>query len=382
MKNFFSKNIKEIQDHKNLVWFGVVLSLTHLLTGYFWWTRVHFDSSMICWGFFSQCQRVYGVFFGLEKLILGFYSGLAVVCAALFGFKKVKPAYFVLVSLSVFKIIVHISDYRLMGNYHYMANILYFSFLLLPYKEATIKVFVLMFYFTAGLIKFNSEWLSGLAMARQPAVSGKLLEVGCVLVIFLELIGTFYLISKKRLYFWLIFVSYIAFHIFSWHVVGYFYPLIMFSMLTFFVISPLGLEIKSKYYIGGIIGVFMSVQVGVLVLFSNSALSGEGRILSLNMLDAYSVCQNSLFIKSKGETIEYNPVNDLEIRIHCDPLVLIRQAELTCRNFQGKNDFIDIDMSIQVASRSRSEQIEQKTFQNVCAHPLKISFLGKISQNE
>ena len=126
----------------------------------------------------------------------------------------------------------------------------------------------------------------------------------------------------------------------------------------------------------------MGIQFSVFFLFPNSRLSGEGRILSLNMLDAYSTCQTQLLIKLKNETIEYYPINNFSVRIQCDPLVTLRQAELTCENFLKQKNFIDIDMSLQISDQSQKNLTLQYSFSDICSKKLRISFLGKISQDE
>lgn len=382
MKSFFRKNLSEITASRSLQYFGAALFFSHLVTAFFWFKN-DYDRSPLCWSFFPSCKTWTPFLQSIATPLIVLYGILAVVGMGLFLFRKPKAACVLFAFLSIFKLIFHLSDYRLMGNYHYMSHIINFLFLFFLDKKNTIRLFIVLFYFSAGLIKFNTDWLSGEAMLREPLIKGKLLELSCAYVIVLELAFSFLLLSKdKRLRIFAL-IQFIAFHIFSWHIVGYFYPTILFSMLTIFILAREPFQWPRPLTNTAAAAIMMLAQLYPLIFEPQSSLNGRGRILSLNMLDSRAVCETRLFITYKNKIVEYNPTfPNYGIRIHCDPVLILDTVKKTCADMKDQSGFVDITLDHQVRRSSSMEGIEQITFKNVCQHPLQISFLGRVYQNE
>src|SRR5262249_20474327 len=120
------------------------------------------------------------------------------------------------------------------GNYHYMPFIITALYLVWPRPDRTIGFMLVAFYVSAGALKLDKEWLSGAALIAPTWLSGKLLELACAYVVILELVLVFGLLSRDRRIRWLIFAQLAAFHAYSWHVVGFFYPCVMGLLLAWY----------------------------------------------------------------------------------------------------------------------------------------------------
>src|SRR3989454_23785 len=115
-----------------------------------------------------------------------------------------------------------------------------FASLFVPGKRDGLRVLVTLFYFWAGSLKLNWEWISGAGLYRPIwPFSGVGVVAACVYVIVLELGVAWGLLAKRAWIFWAAFAQFFLFHALSWQVVGFFYPLLMFAILTIFPLIPL-----------------------------------------------------------------------------------------------------------------------------------------------
>lgn len=359
--------------------YGVFLSLTHLLTAFFWNNFRWADS--YCWGFWSGCQPFQQSLQGSFTPVLLVYGALSVVAAVLFGCGQTRWGRLIFAVLSLLKLVVHLSDYRFMGNYHYMSHLINFSFLLVKDPRDIIRLELVLFYFAAGVLKFDSEWLSGLTLPRDVWAGGAALELLLIMVVLLETVLVFALLRKRDRFFNAVLIGLAGFHLFSWHIVGFFYPILMGLLLSAFLIfrAPFRWPRQPLFW-GGVL-IFLLCQAWPLFFEAMPGISGRGRILSLNMFDARSVCETHLFIKFADRTIEYVPNFERHgPRIQCDPLMALRKVERTCEDQKHLPGFMDIDFDMQMRKSSDPEKTVQLSFANVCQRPLRYSFLGELWQ--
>jgi hypothetical protein len=354
--------MNEISKSKSLRAYGAILSLTHILTIYQWYFDKDFALNILerfypaCWPFFESCYKLRP----LNSMFLDiyFYTYLAVSLSSLFTFSfihKFSQKGIILLTVALFmKSLVSISDYRFMGNFHYMCYFVHFAFIFFPYRKQLLPLLLVSFYVGASLVKFNSQWISGEALLKPTFLSGTFLKVACVYVIFLELLLSPLIIwgSKKIRY--LVFIQLVIFHLFSWHIVGYLYPLMMLLLLSIFPLLWINREFQdSNFNFVKIIKVkplvtflafFWLAQTGPLWFKGDSAQTGEGRIFSLNMLDAKVKCEEFTYLKYKNKTVEVSDFNfDEGYRIGCDPLLRLSLAKHHCRERVKDPDFINLD---------------------------------------
>ena len=226
------------------------------------------------------------------------------------------------------------------------------SYLSLPDKRRALKWLIVAMYFWAGILKImpGSEWLTGGALyGRHPlGLPDALIPWACAYVILLELVLVFGVLSKRRSRFLGSFSQLILFHIASFWVVGWFYPVLMFLLLAIFPIARMWPAAAAKAgqahsraestrrgrrAAGGLIAVFSGAQLIGFAIPGDAAVTGEGRIFALNMFDAPLECRASVaFVSSTGVQVEV-PLNApfLNARLQCDPIVYLGLARHYCR---------------------------------------------------
>ncbi len=334
---------------------------------------------------------------------------MSVACGWLFWRSQTRIAYSLLFALTVFKYLCLLLDYRMMGNYHYMPFLVSFFFLFIPQKSLSLRFLITLFYVAAGSLKFNLEWLSGASIGEKPDFLPQILfEYSCAYVVALETLMVWLLWSKRR---WLRFAGLaqlVLFHAVSWYWVGYFYPLIMASLLS---IYPLGwhssrdaqwrnrdsardahpglLESASKLRRTAQLALMIYILLQVLPHLSSadSALDGTSRILSLNMYDARSVCTGAIFLHyNDGEqtkTVAYRPDLHTGVRIHCDPILFEAEAHNLCRDQMRNETFRDLDIFL-VAKRSTGDEYSDilRGHAYCAGHKLKEVSSAEISLND
>ena len=414
---FLKQNLDEITSHRVLSFYGCGLSIAHIVTFFFWNkpsivnTWMVQNKSSLCWPHFPFCESLQLSSPAIAGAVLYVYLCISVLSALFFLHKKtVKVAYFFFLLALVAKYGIFLMDYRFMGNYHYMHFIISLLYLFIPQKMFFIPIFIVLFYFFAGLIKTtNREWLTGLALFKSPPVfiNEEVFKILCFLVVLLETVGVWFLILKTRIREG-IFFCFVMFHTVSYYFVGYYYPLIMFSLISIFPLKwsqklgneklgsqKLGSEKpwsqklgsqkslsflnRSHYRIGVVcLLVFCVCQFMPFLIKGDSSLTGEGRFFSLNMFDANTECRSQVRVRFKNRTVEIPlPHEPLEVRIHCDPYVYFYQAQKMCQLYKKNKNFKDLDLilfSKLKSDRDYTTLIDEKNF---CAQKLSYSLYRK-----
>ncbi len=392
MTKFWQKQIQEIQADWSLPFYGAALSLTHVWT-YMYWARYSFfvnsqsriNAEPICFPFFPSCD-LFRDFFSPQtwQVVLFVYLALAVATTVFFFTRNLVPiACKMLAGLTLFKFLLHMSNYNFMGNYHYMAYFVTLAYLLLPHKKSLIKYLIVVFYIAAGSLKINIDWLSGAAMIRLPFVSGSFYIFSLFYVVLLELVLIFGVLSSKNWVRWITFAQLLAFHAFSWHIVGFYYPLVMFSILSLFfldewlflkkgvTVPPLLTDLFQRCapkVVYTTLGLFILMQLLPFIMVSDASLSGAPRLSSLNMFDSKTHC-HAIYLADteRGQVHLQAPEKNLGVRLKCDPLIFLNQAHQLCRK---NKDYKEIKkLSLALFSRRVTEKKYTKVLdiKDVCS---------------
>jgi hypothetical protein len=212
-----------------------------------------------------------------------------------------------------------------------------FAFLFVSGKRVAIRYLVVLFYFWAGIIKLNPEWISGAALYGESLllIPDSLISAACIYVVVLELLLIFGLLSSRALWFWATLAQLAMFHLISWNIVGFYYPLLMACILSIFVLEryirpPPQPELPGapslargrRVALGVLLGGFFSIQFLPYAYPGDSAITGEGRFFALHMFDAPIECQAVVLKTSKGG----QQARNLSERVHCDPIVFWSMA--------------------------------------------------------
>jgi hypothetical protein len=388
----FKNNIEEIKRVENLFQYGLYISLTHLFTFFYWNKNNFFVSSQsplnaepLCFPFFPNCDLWRNLIspFGWSA-ILYIYLILSLFTIYLFVNKeKIKMAYFMLIFVTLFKALLQFSNYNFMGNYHYMIYLITLIYLFVPGKISFIKIMIVAFYFSAGILKINIDWLSGAAMISTPVLKGNLLLASLYYVIFLELLFSFGLLIKNQVLRVFCLFQFIAFHIFSWHVVGFFYPLVMFCLLSIFLLDEYSIwknhkknnniileliNFKNPRLHYFILLIFIFLQIIPNLITKDPSLSGAPRLSSLNMFDSRTECQSILIAHRSKDSIHIErPLKHLGVRLQCDPLIYLNQAHQLCRQNQNSKEFEKLSLSLLSRRVTANDYVKVLDFKDICS---------------
>lgn len=390
MRKFLRSGFDEFKDPV-VRYFGVALALIHLVTIGFYLQHSVLEIAAsdfpVCWPFFPNCFDWPAWSSVFTKSYLTVYGVFAAASAFLFFSNRLRLAW-VLSALSlVLKFGLLFKDYRMMGNYHYMIQIAHLLFLLYPLKRQVIGVALVGFYVAAGTLKFNFEWLSGAALLEEPIVKGWLLVFLCAYVVILEMIVSFALMSTNRKIFALALAQFLVFHIYSYGQVGFFYPVVMIGLLSIFYLPRILNVPATQFGHWNRAGVLIPVLVFVLAQFvpaafsgrvfgGESAITGEGRIFSLNMFDARTDCQITERAHFGADTVETD-VKFRYMRIRCDPISVVGLQRARCA-YLKKNvpSFRDLDVYMNSKINSGTARPVLR-IENFCEQDVKFSIWSK-----
>ena len=377
---YFRAQIAEIERDDALRWYGAAMAFLHVVTYLFWVDQriaafVHAQAEPICWPLVPDCEVLRRLSPAGVTLLLRAYFALAIGAGLLFASRRLVPwAYVGLVLVNVLKLAIMLLDYRLRMNQHYMGFFASFAYLFVPGKRDGLRVLVTLFYFWAGSLKLNWEWISGAGLYRPMwPFSGVGVVAACVYVIVLELGVAWGLLAKRAWIFWAAFAQFLLFHALSWQVVGFFYPLLMFAILAIFPLSrlvaprepPDGLLVllwrgRARRSVYAIAALFSMLQLVPYGFPGDRTLTGEGRLYTLHMFDARPTCAGWAELRhADGTTTRRELKLRLDTRIACDPIVYFNRARNLCRQRDaGLVAFQDLDLFL-TARRTSDEEMKR-----------------------
>lgn len=394
------RNIEEIERDRALQFFGLAMALANVLTFAYWQFQLPVaevlasDAIPICWPFFNDCHVV-RIFSGgtISALLLGYLVVSLAAVAAFASPRFAKVGYWILIALLFYRGFFLFQDYRLRLNQHYMLYWSMLAFLFVPGKRVAIRYLVILFYFWAGIIKLNPEWISGEALMGKELllIPSALIPAGCVYVIVLELVLIFGLLSKRIWLFWGTMAQLALFHLASWGIVGFYYPLLMVCILSIFVLErymlpPPHLEVPDapsltrsrRSALGVLLGSFFALQFIPHLYPGDSAITGEGRFFALHMFDAPLECQAVALVDNPGGKPGRLPLRApyLAGRIHCDPIVFWSIARHICRENAENPKFTDMSVLLRTRRRGQTDWQGVMAIENFCRRNLPYRVLG------
>ena len=386
---FLRTQIAEIEGDAALRWYGVALAFLHVVTYLYWVDQrvvafVHAQAEPICWPLVLECEKLRVLSAAGVALLLRAYFAAAIGAGLLFASRRLVPwAYAGLVLVNLLKLGVMLLDYRLRMNQHYMGFFATFAYLLVPGKRDALRVLVTLFYFWAGTLKLNWEWISGAGLYRPMwPFSGVGVVLACAYVLVLELGVAWGLLAKRAWIFWTSFAQFLVFHALSWQVVGFFYPLLMFAILTVFPLSRLveprdpsegllvalwrGHALRSVYALAAL---FSLLQLVPYAFPGDRTLTGQGRLYALHMFDARATCVGWADLRyADGTTTRRDLKLPLDTRIACDPIVFFNRARNLCRQRDaGLVAFEDLDLFLSARRASDGEMKRVIATRGFCA---------------
>ncbi|MBX2996663.1 MAG: hypothetical protein KF681_17725 [Bdellovibrionaceae bacterium] len=315
--------------------------------------------TQVCWPFVPFCREMRPAFTVLAPALCATLGLLAMAGVASLWWPRWRPftPAIAIAALAV-KYAIILQDYTLMGNFHYITLALWAAYLLDRESLWSPRFALVSCYVAAGLVKLHPEWLSGSVLRSfigsfkpEWLVHTALLEAlapAALLNVILELFVALFLLSSKRVFFAAALVLLTAFHLLSWPVVGVTFPVTMLLLLAplwFLVFSPsawaqeasLQRQVFRRPRAWLVPALVLLLQLPARVGARDPALTGEGRLWSINMLDSHPFCRAFyLFETEPGVWIDISSLrSDLGPRLQCDPVVISEIMTSSCLNLQS-----------------------------------------------
>jgi len=387
---WIQRQIDEIERDPVLRGFGLALALANVLSFAYWQISLPIaeilarDAAPICWPFFDDCYvlRVFSAG-AIDALLWGYLAASLAAALAFTSPRFARIGWWILVGLLFYRGFFLFQDYRLRLNQHYMLYWSMLAFLFVPGKRAAIRYLVVAFYFWAGIIKIDPVWLSGVALAGESPllVPKALIPAACVYVVILEAVLIFGLLSKRAGWFWATLAQLAIFHVTSWSIVGFYYPLLMACILSIFVLDrlvrppPQLAEARShararRVALGALLGGFFALQLLPYAYPGDSAITGEGRFFALHMFDSALECEAvAAYEKRDGGWQDPIALQAPHVfgRIHCDPIVFWNIARHICRSHRTDPNFVDIGVLVRTRRRGETGWHRIMNFEHFCA---------------
>lgn len=342
----------EVRDDPVFRLYGCALALTHALSMLFFRGIGASDllargTESICWPLVPGCDALRLLTVEPLGWLLRGYFAAGIGVAALFLFPRFfRAAYIGLAALTLFKLLFLALDFRLRLNQHYMILWVSAVFFLIPGKRDAIRVLLVLFYVWASTLKFNADWMSGAALPRQFwIVPASLTVPACIYVILLELGVSWGLLARNKWVFWGALGQFLVFHAVSWQQVGFFFPTVMFLLLTIFPLTrllPGGepepsllsrlIHFRASPAVYGVMLAFSLLQLAPVLIPGDAAITGEGRLYALHMVDAGVICRGRGIVhRADGSTAQVSLTGYTIARIACDPIIVAGRARNICR---------------------------------------------------
>jgi hypothetical protein len=390
---WLGRAVAEVRDDPALRVYGAVLALIHVLTAcWLYDSRLYLlvpTTDPVCWPLVPMCDALRVLSPRMLRLVVLSYGSLGGLAAVLFLRRRTVGVALALLGLLVaMEVSILALDFRLRRNQHYMALATMLTFLILPNRRDTVRVLIVLFYVWAGMLKLDYEWVSGAGLYEPIWLfTGRGIVAACVYVVVLELVIVWGLLTHRRGWFWAVFAQVLVFHVFSWNVVGYFYPILMFALLTIFPLcrwaEPPATSAASptllRDLVRGRAAVSVYVAAAVLSLLQvvphlypgDIALTGEGRLYALNMFDARVQCEAFAELRHQdGSTSRESLLLFGEARTRCDPIMVRAAALMLCnRRDRGELDFVDLDMKLSARRATDPAMQTLVDLRDVCADP-------------
>lgn len=384
---WLSRQIDEIRSDRALTYYGAALALANVFTCYQWQYRAGVPQMIglpipgalppgggaapLCWPFWESCHAILSVS-GINR-ILWAYLFLSIVAGVAFLVRRVGTAYALLVTVNVVRTIVMAQDYRLRANQHYMLNWMVLAFLFIPGKRALLHHVLVSLYLWAGALKLDWEWLSGAALYSHGWIPAALVPAGCIYVVLLETTLVFGTYACRPWIYWATIAQLVAFHIISWPIVGFWYPLLMLCLIAILPLTRLLhppsewvrlanlRRVRPRLAAATTIGVLAVLQLVPRIFPGDSAITGEGRVFALHMFDALIECDATMtyhFEDGTTRTVALEQTRRLPHRSRCDPVVYFDLGKNACRALRHDqsaprlstgaraNGVVDLDMRL------------------------------------
>jgi hypothetical protein len=331
-------SIAEIQESRMLQWaFGALIFAHYVILNS--WTAAKATSlssvatgTYACPPYFQSC----GDYFFLQALPDGysqtsFYMlllGLLVLSVYFIYRKDWVRAHMALIPAFIWHTLgTFIVTGGLAGNYDYYLFVFSVILLLFPRKEFFLKVSVPLLYTLSTFVKIYPSWIVGTYFSTLktglPLFPDWSIPIFTNLLMGLEMIGAWFLLSEKRLYQRASVTFFTFFHLYSGILVQYKYPSVVLPMLLI-LFGPMYKKTKIPFDRASIFGwVFIAllicIQCSSFLIPGDAKLTLEGDKFGLYMFEANHQCQSlATVVYADGKT-QTLTAQSISAHNRCDP---------------------------------------------------------------
>lgn len=284
-----------------------------------------------CWPHFQSC----GEWLILRALPNGYSQtflymtlfGLMVAIVYLMWRKDWALAHMLLVPIFLWHAAVSFFlTYALTGNYDYYLFFFAIALLTLPHKEFFLKAILVGFYFLSTAAKIHETWILGTYFSSLatglPLFPDWAIPLLTNLVIFMEMVGAWFLFSRKPLLQRAVLTFFVVFHLYSGLLVEYRYPatvlptlLILFGPWYRFTPPPFDRRALAGWLI--LLGMGAAQMVPLLIP-GDEKLTLEGNKIGLYMFEANHQCISTANITFRDGTEKTFRDESTSARARCD----------------------------------------------------------------
>ena len=256
-----------------------------------------------CWGYFQNCTDFFflhevGVGYSQSIFYMALY-GLMLLAVYYMWRKKWTRVHALLLLFFVWEVLgTLVLSFTNGAPYYYYHIILTAMLLFVPYKEFFLKFSFVFMYFMSVTTKLDAGWILGTYFTTLrdglPLFPDILTSLITNLVIFMQMIGCWFLISKRMILQRLSFLYFLAFHLYSGVFVLYFYPsvslpplIILFGPLYRHTSIPFSRKTIAGWTIIALVAVF---QVLGFTAPGDRRMTLEGNKFGMFMFEANHQC--------------------------------------------------------------------------------------------
>lgn len=258
----------------------------------------------ICWPYAQGCDALFffhelNIDYTQSVFYMALYSILVLIAWSMFRAKWRLAHALLFIPLIWESLVTLVLSYPISAPYYYYHIILTAALLLATHKEFFIKALFVLLYFLSATIKFDAGWILGTYFTTLktglPLFPDNLTPFFTNLVIGMQVVGSWFLLSTKRILQRGAFVFFTLFHLYSGVLVLFYYVTVALPPLLIFF-GPLYRHTPIPFSKKAITGWFL---IGLLLLFQFSGflissgdrrLSGEGNRYGMFMFDANHQC--------------------------------------------------------------------------------------------
>jgi len=330
--------IKEIEESRILKWFFGSTLFTFYITFSSWigssatTIEAVVQNRYTCWPYFQDCGALHFLSAlpdGYSQTTLYmFFFGLILLTVYLMWKREWVLAHILLTVLFVWKFFVlFFLTETLAANYDYYHIVLTIILLFLPFKLFFLKLAFVLLYFLSTTIKIHEGWILGTYFTALktglPIFSDSIAPLITNFVIFMQIVGAWFLFSSNKILQRSAVVYFIIFHLYSGILVEYRYPatvlpslLILFGPLYRVTKVPRNKKAVAGWTLVVLLFIFQFLSI---VIPGDEKITLEGNRYGLYMFEANHQCVSTVQIYQADGTVTNNRSEFSLARHRCNP---------------------------------------------------------------